>query len=209
MSPRRLAAVAGVAILRQPRLGLLALIVAALAAPFPIGTGTEVQLNLAALLTPALFGLWLLGAAVQGRLRLAPSPVNLPLVLFLLAGLLSLGIGLVTWDPLVPRRPSFLLVQLAQWAIFAFSALAFWLTSLLARDRALAAADDRRLSGGGGRAGAAARDSPLVSALSWHYDRGGGSGALLAAAQCAGGWAVALQSAAAPTGATGVSRCSC
>jgi hypothetical protein len=129
-----IAAVAGVAILRQPRLGLLALIVAALAAPFPIGTGTEVQLNLAALLTPALFGLWVLSAAVQGRLRLAPSPVNLPLVLFLLAGLLSLGIGLVTWDPLVPRRPSFLLVQLAQWAIFAFLALAFWLTPLLARD---------------------------------------------------------------------------
>ena len=126
-------AVTGIAILRQPRLGLLALIVAALAAPFPIGTGTEVQLNPAAVLVPLLFGVWLLSAAVQGRLRLPPSPVNLPLVLFLLAGLLSLGVGLVTWDSLVPRRPSFIVVQLAQWAIFVFSALAFWLMAVFAQ----------------------------------------------------------------------------
>ncbi len=129
-----LAVLASGAILRQPRLGLLALIGAALAAPFPIGTGTEVRLNPATLLAPALFGVWLLGAMVRGRLYLPPSSVHRPLALFLLAGLLSLGIGLVTWDPFVPRPESFLLVQLAQWAIFAFSALAFWLTPLLVHD---------------------------------------------------------------------------
>lgn len=129
-----LAFTAGLVLLRDPRLGLLALIVVALAVPVSIWTGTEVRLNLAALAVPALFGVWLLGTALRGRISVPVSPVNLPLLLFLLAGLLSLGIGVVTWDPLIPRRPSFLLVQLAQWAIFAFSAMAFWLTAILARD---------------------------------------------------------------------------
>jgi len=129
-----LAAAAGLALLRQPRLGLLTLIAVALAVPFSIGTGTEVQLNLAVLAVPAIFGLWLLGTALRGHIAVPPSPANLPLLLFLLAGLLSLGIGIMTWDPLILRRPSFVVVQLAQWAIFAFSAMAFWLTAILARD---------------------------------------------------------------------------
>jgi hypothetical protein len=58
------------------------------------------------------------------------------LLLFLGAGLLSLAIGSLTWDPLVPRKDNFVLVQLAQWAIFAFSACAFWLTSILAQQEA-------------------------------------------------------------------------
>ncbi len=92
------------------------------------------RLNLAALFVPALATLWGGGALLRGRLHVPPSPVNLPLLLFLLAGLLSLGIGLVTWDPLIPRRDSFIIVQWAQWAIFAFSAMAFWLTAILVPD---------------------------------------------------------------------------
>jgi len=129
-----LAVAVSLALLRRPWLGLPALIVLALAVHVSIGTGTEVQLNLAALAVPALFGLWLLGAALRGHIAMPPSPVNPPLFLFLLAGLLSLGIGIGTWDPLIPRRPSFIVVQLAQWAIFAFSAIAFWLTAILVRD---------------------------------------------------------------------------
>jgi hypothetical protein len=37
-------------------------------------------------------------------------------------------IGTVLWDPTVPRSNNTVLVQLAQWGIFAFSAGAFWLT---------------------------------------------------------------------------------
>ena len=70
----------------------------------------------------------------RGAIRLAPSPVNRPLVLFLASGLLSLLIGIATWDPAVPRNPNFTLVQLAQWAIFAFSAGALWLTANLVKD---------------------------------------------------------------------------
>lgn len=115
-----------------PALGLPALVVAALAVPIEFGTGTDVRLNPATLLVPALTGVWLLSMVARGRVQFMSSRANRPLLIFLLAGLLSLLIGIATWDPTVPRSGNFLLVQLAQWAIFAFSALAFWLTAHLA-----------------------------------------------------------------------------
>ena len=123
-------------LLAQPVLGLLALVAAALVLPLEIGTGTEVKLNPAAAAGPGLLVLWLLDMVRRRDMRLVPSPTTRPLVLFLLAGLLSLLIGRVTWDPLVPVSDNFLLVQLAQWAIFAFSAGAFWLTANLVKDEA-------------------------------------------------------------------------
>lgn len=128
-----LAACAGLVVLWRPQVGFLALILVALLLPVKVTTGTEVQLNLAALTVPALFAVWLLHGLVSRRLLLPPGAMHLPLLLFLVAGLLSLVIGIAIWDPFVPRRDGFLLVQLAQWAIFAFSAMAFWLTALLAR----------------------------------------------------------------------------
>ena len=92
-----------------PRSSLASLVV-----PLEIGTGTEVKLNLAALLIPALAVVWLLdmvrrrACAVSRRSR-----ANLPLLLFLAASLLSLLIGRATWDPTVPVGGNFLLVQLA------------------------------------------------------------------------------------------------
>lgn len=121
------------ALLSQPVLGLLALTALALVVPVTIPTGTMVTLNLASLLAPALVALWLLNMVRLRRIALAPSRTLRPLFFFLLAGLLSLLIGNATWDPFVPRNASFLLVQLAQWAIFAFSASAFLLTANLVR----------------------------------------------------------------------------
>jgi hypothetical protein len=122
----------GVAVLLQwPIVGLFALVPAALVARLDIGTGTEVSLNQATLLVPALLGVWVLDMVRRGKVRLVRSATNLPLLLFLAAGLLSLAIGIGTWDPAVPRSGSFTLVQLVQWAIFAFSAIAFWLTGNL------------------------------------------------------------------------------
>jgi len=74
------------ALLRAPQLGLLGLIAATLVAPIEISTGTEVVLNIATLLIPALFGLWLLDSLRRSELRWAGSPVDRPLVLFLVAG---------------------------------------------------------------------------------------------------------------------------
>lgn len=128
------AAIAGVVLLARPGLGLFALVAAALVLPLQFGTGTDVKLNSVTLLIPAVAGLWALDMVRRRQLRFVASSVNLPLLLFLGANLLSLLIGRATWDPLVPVKANFLLVQLAQWAIFVFAALAFWLTANLATD---------------------------------------------------------------------------
>ncbi|MCX6031997.1 MAG: O-antigen ligase family protein [Chloroflexi bacterium] len=128
------AGLSGLILLQRPVLSLLALVAAALVLPLKIGTGTEVKINPATLLIPAVLALWLLGMILRRDLHLAAARVNRPLLLFLLAGLLSLGVGNATWDLTVPRVGNFLLVQLAQWAIFAFSAGALWLTGNLVKD---------------------------------------------------------------------------
>lgn len=129
------AGVGGLLLLVRPSLGLFALVAAALVAPLEFGTGTDVSLNPAALLVLALGALWLLDQVRRGQIRIVATRASWPLLLFLLASLLSLLIGRATWDPLVPVKGNFLLVQLAQWAIFAFSALAFWLTANLVTDQ--------------------------------------------------------------------------
>lgn len=128
------AGIGGVALLARPVLGLPALVLAALVIPIEIGTGTDVKLNPASLLLPLLLALWLLDMVRRRQVKFAASPVNRPLLLFLVAGFLSLLIGRATWDLTVPVGSNFLLVQLAQWAIFAFSAGAFWLTANLVKD---------------------------------------------------------------------------
>jgi hypothetical protein len=123
-------------LLHQPILGLLAVVPAALIVPVEFGTGTAVALNPATMLVPALLGLWVLDMLRRQELCLAPSRANRPLFLFLLGGLFSLFAGAMLWDPLVPRPEGFIGVQLAQWAILAFSAGVFWLTANLVRSEA-------------------------------------------------------------------------
>jgi O-antigen ligase len=125
----------GVLLLAQPVLGLFALVLASLVVRLEIGTGTDVRLNLAALLIPALLLVWLLDRVRKRDIQIPRTRASLPLLLFLGASLVSLLIGRATWDPMVPVGDNFLLVQLAQWAIFAFSALAFWLAASLIRDK--------------------------------------------------------------------------
>ncbi len=128
------APVVGLVLLTRPVLGLPLLVIVALVMPVAIPTGTEVTLNFAALLVPALFAIWLAGMVVRRQGGFAPSRANRPLLLFLLAGVLSLAIGNLLWDPAVPKAQRFALVQWAQWGIFAFSAGAFWLGANLIRD---------------------------------------------------------------------------
>lgn len=125
----------GVVLLQRPHLGLLIIIPSALVVRFELGTGTEIALNAVTLLTPALFGLWLLDGLRQHRLNWTVSRVNRPLILFLLAGLLSLLLGNILWDPAIPKSSSFWLVQLAQWGIFALAAMALWLMANLVQDQ--------------------------------------------------------------------------
>jgi hypothetical protein len=114
-------------LLRWPLLGFFILIPSAVVVRLEVGTGTDVSLNPAALLVPVLLGIWLLNSMMQHRLHLAPSRVNRPLILFLAVALLSIPISNVVWDPAVPRSDRFIVVQLAQWALFVFSAGIFWL----------------------------------------------------------------------------------
>ena len=121
-------------LLLKPQLGLLALIIVALVAPMQINTGTDVAINPTTLLVPGLIGVWVLSMIVRKDLNFVHSRVNLPLALFLASMLLSLVIGQAIWDSFVPQSGSFVLVQIAQWAIFAFSAGAFWMTANLVTD---------------------------------------------------------------------------
>jgi O-Antigen ligase len=116
-----------VVLLKKPLLGLFLLIIVALLGPISIGTGTEVSLNLSALLIPVLFVIWLLIRMNRHDIRLVASPTTKPLVAFLILVILSIFISNVIWDPNVPRRDNFILVQFGQWGIWAFSAAAFWL----------------------------------------------------------------------------------
>jgi hypothetical protein len=128
------AGLALVAFARHPILGLAATIATALLWRVEFGTGREVSLNFAAVLVPTTFALWFLIMVRRRDIHLPRSRTTTPLLLFILASLLSLVMGTAYWDPAVPRPDNLLLVQLGQWGIFAFSALAFWLTGSLARD---------------------------------------------------------------------------
>jgi O-antigen ligase len=108
-------------LLQQPGLGLVAVAALSFTLPFEIGTGTEVALTPPVLLIPAVVAVWLLDGLRRGEVRLPASRTVLPLLLFLASGLLSLLAGRAYWDPLVPQPGNLLLVQLAQWGIFALS----------------------------------------------------------------------------------------
>ncbi len=114
-------------LLKRPVLGLFLVIIVALLGPISIPTGTDVSLNLSALLIPALFVIWLLIRMNRHDIRLVASPTTRPLIAFLILVILSIFISNVIWDPNVPRRDNFVLVQFGQWAIWGFSAFAFWL----------------------------------------------------------------------------------
>ena len=123
------AAFVAVLLLRRPALGLPLLVLTALFVPVEFGTGTEVKLNAATLLLIALLGLWVARMCLIRGSGWKLSRVDIPLLLFLVAGLISFAVGRIFWDPAVPLNPNFWLVQLAQWAIFALSAGAFWLAA--------------------------------------------------------------------------------
>jgi O-antigen ligase len=116
-------------LVQEPALGLIAMTALSFTLPLEIGTGTEVALTPPVFLVPALAAAWFLNGMWNRSLRLPKSRTTLPLLLFVGSGLLSLAAGTAYWDPLVPRATNLVLVQLAQWAIFALSAAIFWLTS--------------------------------------------------------------------------------
>ncbi len=125
------AALVVVILLQHPVLGLFVLVAAALLLNLEIPTGSEVVLNPATLIVPGLVGIVLLAMFRRQDVRIGGSRTFLPLALFLLANLISLLIGNALWDPMVPRNDRFIVVQIAQWLMYVFSAIVFWLGSYL------------------------------------------------------------------------------
>jgi O-antigen ligase len=126
---------AGVAVmLRQPAVGLAVLAALGFTVPLEFGTGTEVVLTAPVFLIPMVTLAWLLFTVWQGSPRLPMSRTTLPIVLFVASGLLSLVAGTVYWNPLVFRPDDLILVQLAQWSVFALSAVIFLVAGDLGRE---------------------------------------------------------------------------
>jgi hypothetical protein len=121
-------------LLQRPGLALFVMAALSFTLPLEIGTGSEVSLTPPVFLITLAAGVWLLNGLRERRLRLPASRTILPLLLFVGSGLLSLGAGIIYWDPFVPRAGGLLLVQLAQWAIFALSAAVFLLAGDLGQD---------------------------------------------------------------------------
>ena len=129
------AGLAIVVLARHPILGLVAIIATALLIPTRIRhrPGSQPESRPLCWCQPRLrYGSSSWCDAVD--IHLPRSRTTTPLLLFILASLLSLVVGNAYWDPAVPRPNNLLLIQLGQWGIFAFSALAFWLTGSLVRD---------------------------------------------------------------------------
>jgi O-antigen ligase len=110
------AAIAPIFLVIMQRLDLAPLIILVTAAfvRFSLSTGTESRLVASLLLTILFVGFWVLRmVVVEKRLRLKPSPVNVPLLGFMLITLGSLIWSVVFRDPLVIIWKSFPFVQLA------------------------------------------------------------------------------------------------
>jgi hypothetical protein len=123
-----------VALVQHPQWGLVVIIPASLCVPLDLGTGTGTKVPITLLIIAALLGVWLLEMLQRREVRLAPSPANLPFVVLIAVAGLALVTGNALWSPFVQTKGNFLIVQLAQWAIYIFSAGAYWLTANLIDD---------------------------------------------------------------------------
>ena len=113
--------IAYLAFTRRLAWGVLAVVPVTFLVPLTVGTGTNIALNATLLFVTFLFAVWLLRMLVLEKdLRLVPSRLNLPVILFILATTLSLLFGN---SPLVlhaTERAS-LPAQLGGWSLYVLS----------------------------------------------------------------------------------------
>lgn len=110
---------------RWPALGVLALAPASFLMPWEIGTGTQTSFNAPILLTLALLALWVVDMLRRKEVRLVPSPVNLPLLLFVLSATISLLGGDLPHFLFAEKASLF--AQIGGWLLFVLSAGVFLL----------------------------------------------------------------------------------
>ena len=117
-----------VALMRRPAWGIIALIAVSFLVPWEIGTGTKVALNATVVLVPLLAGVWILRmVATAKQVRLSPSRVNAPALMFAAAATLSLIAGRLRWIPF--SEPASLPSQIGGWALYVFPMALLLLTA--------------------------------------------------------------------------------
>lgn len=118
--------------------GILVLILSTLVLRFSLSTGTSTPLVGSLLLTALLTGLWLIRMFLEdGRLHWLPSPVNLPLVGFMVVCVLSYIWSDLWRDPLVYLWGNFALVRVGALAAMVLSPAALLLIANRFRDERL------------------------------------------------------------------------
>lgn len=102
---------------------VLALPVSALAIPFELPTGTYSTLPVAMILALTLCGIWIVSMGLRKTWRLAPSPLNRPMLVFCGACTLSLVWGIVWRDPILRMSifKNFEFVQIASLSTYFIS----------------------------------------------------------------------------------------
>lgn len=80
---------------------VLILPIAALAIPIYIPTGTYTNIPVVLIIVLALCGIWITSMAIRSTWRLAPSPINRPMLVFCVTCTISLIWGIVWRDPIL------------------------------------------------------------------------------------------------------------
>lgn len=109
-------------VLGEPWLGVSFLPFVADAVPFAIGTGTQSPVVAGLLFAVLLLGLWVVRAVLTHDFRVANSPVNLPVIAFIVVWILSYVASNATRPPLITIWPTFPLAQVAGLLIAILSA---------------------------------------------------------------------------------------
>ncbi len=95
-----------------------------------IGTGRATPLPAGLLMITALTGIWILKMMLtEHQIRLLPSPLNLPWLLFLVSAVISWIVGYAIWDLQIYQTESKFLVQAGQYALYFFSLAAMYLVA--------------------------------------------------------------------------------
>ncbi len=117
-------------LLRQPQLGVLALIPASLVIPLEISVSGGSSLNATMLLLIALFGLWVFDLVVRrGEINLLVSRTFTPLAVFVAVSIIAFILGQLHWFYFAENAP--ITAQLGGLAIFLLSAVAYFLVAHL------------------------------------------------------------------------------
>ncbi len=120
----------GVIALRNMTTALTIVLLTSATTGIVIGTGRSTPLPAGLLIVVFLCVIWFLKMLIlDRRIYLKPSPLNIPIIGFLIVAIISWVVGYAIWDWRVPEPGDKLLVQLGQFTIYLFSFLVMFLTA--------------------------------------------------------------------------------